>query len=316
LQAAAAAMSGAYRYLRYEVESGRARITLARPEKRNALSPDLLRELHDAVWEADDDTRVHALIVRGSGPSFCAGYDLGSGLAGESGREGSGAGADASDEVPRRGVDTIGDDAWHLQRAQRLRMALFDAHKPVVAQVHGHCLAGGTDLALLCDMVIAADDAVFGFPPARDLGVLPTQMWLYHVGPQWAKRLLLTGDTITGAEAAKIGLVLKAVPPAALEAEVEGLVDRLASIDPELLALNKRAVNLGLELMGARTLQRLATELDAVGHRTAGAGRFVERLRAEGLRAALAARDAGFGDGRARVEGPELRDDQGRLRDD
>ena len=107
-------------------------------------------------------------------------------------------------------------------------MALFDAHKPVIAQVHGHCLAGGTDLALLCDVVIATDDAVFGFPPARDLGVLPTQMWLYHVGPQWAKRLLLTGDTITGAEAAKIGLVLKAVPAPLLEAEVEGLVAEIA----------------------------------------------------------------------------------------
>jgi enoyl-CoA hydratase len=309
-------MSTSYRYIRYEVEAGRARITLARPEKRNALSLDLLRELHDAVWEADDDQRVHALVLRGEGPSFCAGYDLSQGLGRASAGEGRGqTDAASSETVPRRGVATAGDDAWHLQRAQRLRMALFDAHKPVVAQVHGHCLAGGTDLALLCDMVIAADDAVFGFPPARDLGVLPTQMWLYHVGPQWAKRLLLTGDTITGAEAARLGLVLKAVPPDLLEGEVEGLVDRLARIEPELLALNKRVLNLGLELMGARTLQRLATEFDAVGHRTPGALRFVERLRADGLRAALAERDAGFGDGRARVEGPELRDAEGRLRE-
>jgi enoyl-CoA hydratase len=267
------------------------------------------------VWEADDDKRVHALVLRGAGTAFCAGYDLTPEPAKRAtGEEEQGDSGDAA--APRRGLDTIGDDAWHLQRAQRLRMALFDAHKPVVAQVHGHCLAGGTDLALLCDMVIAADDAVFGFPPARDLGVLPTQMWLYHVGPQWAKRLLLTGDTITGAEAAQIGLALKAVPPAQLEAEVEGLVDRLTRIDPELLALNKRAVNLGLELMGARTMQRIATELDAVGHQTAGARRFVERVRSEGLRAAVAERDAPFGDGRARVEGPELRDAQGRLRED
>jgi enoyl-CoA hydratase len=303
-----------YRNLRYEVQAGRARITLARPDKRNALSLDLLRELHEAVWEADDDKRVHALVLRGAGASFCAGYDLTPDRTEcVTGQEEQG---DSDDAVPRRGLDTIGDDAWHLQRAQRLRMALFDAHKPVIGQVHGHCLAGGTDLALLCDMVVAADDAVFGFPPARDLGVLPTQMWLYHVGPQWAKRLLLTGDTITGAEAAQIGLVLKAVPPAQLEAEVEGLVDRLARIDPELLALNKRAVNLGLELMGARTMQRIATELDAVGHRTAGARRFVERLRSDGLRAAVSERDAPFGDGRARVEGPEVRDAEGRLLED
>src|SRR5262249_57981006 len=134
----------------------------------------------------------------------------------------------------------------------RYRMALFDMHKPSICQVHGFCLAGGTDIALLCDMVIAADDATFGFPPARNLGALQNNMWLYNVGPQWAKRLTLTGDTVTGAEAAKIGLVLKAVPAALLEGEVEGLLDRLALIDPDLLAANKRIINIGLELMGAR----------------------------------------------------------------
>src|SRR5207237_7547307 len=112
--------------------------------------------------------------------------------------------------------------------------------KPVIAQVHGHCLAGGTDLALLSDMIVAADDAVFGFPPARDLGALPNNMWLYNVGPQWAKRLTLTGDTITGAEAATIGLVLKSVPGDLLEAEVEGLLDRMAMIAADLLPAHKR----------------------------------------------------------------------------
>jgi len=291
--------------IRYEVERGRARVTLDRPDKLNALSMELLGELHEALWEADDDRAVHAVVLRGAGRSFSAGYDLAPPPPSP----------DAEARKARyRGSRTIDDDAWQLERAQRLRMALFDMHKPVIAQVHGHCLAGGTDLALLCDMIVAAEDAVFGFPPARDLGALPNNMWLYHVGPQWAKRLLLTGDTITGAEAAKIGLVLKAVPADLLEAEVEGLADRLALIDADLLSANKRIVNIGLELMGARTLQRLAAENDARAHTAESARQFRVTAREKGLKAALRERDEKFGDGRARVEGPELRDEKGRLR--
>lgn len=297
---------GELKTILYEVERGRARITLNRPEKRNALSFELLGELHDALWEADNDRAVHAVVLRGAGKSFSAGYDL---------TQPQGSVGGKRPEADYRGVRSIDDDAWHLERSQRLRMALFDMHKPVVAQVHGHCLAGGTDIALLCDIVIAAEDAVIGFPPARDLGTLPNNMWLYHVGPQWAKRLTLTGDTITGAEAAKIGLVLKAVPADLLEAEVEGLMDRFALIDPDLLTANKRIINLGLELMGARTLQRLAAENDARAHLAGSIREFGAKLMEKGLKATLAERDAAFGDGRARVEGPEIRDKAGKLRD-
>ncbi len=291
--------------LLYETVRGRARITLNRPEKRNALSFQLQSELHEALWEADNDTEVHAVILRGAGKSFCAGYDL---------APGPGTGPPAGDPDRKyRGFRGFEDDAWQLERQQRLRMAIFDMHKPVVAQVHGHCLAGGTDIALLCDMIIAAENAVFGFPPARDLGALPNNMWLYNVGPQWAKRLTLTGDTITGAEAAQIGLVLKAVPEDLLEAEVEGLMDRFAKIDVELLAANKRIVNLGLELMGARTLQRLAAENDARGHQTPSARVFTKTAAEKGLKQAIRERDAKFGDGRARVNGPEVRDERGFL---
>jgi enoyl-CoA hydratase len=185
------------------------------------------------------------VVLRGAGRSFCAGYDL--------------TAPPGTHDARHRGSRTIDDDAWQLERAQRLRMALFDMHKPVIAQVHGHCLAGGTDVALLCDMVIAAEDAVFGFPPARDLGTLPNNMWLYHVGPQWAKRLLLTGDTITGAEAAKIGLVLKAGPAELLSGRSRGSRRPPRAHRPRTCSpANKRIVNVGLELMGARTLQRLA----------------------------------------------------------
>jgi enoyl-CoA hydratase len=140
-------------------------------------------------------------------------------------------------------------------------------------------------------------------------------IWLYNVGPQWAKRLTLTGDTITGAEAAAIGLVLKAVPADLLEAEVEGLVDRMALIDADLLSANKRIINLGLELMGARTLQRLAAENDARAHLATSAREFGAKVREQGLKTVLRERDAKFGDGRARVHGPETRDAQGRLLD-
>jgi enoyl-CoA hydratase len=298
----------AFKTILYEAESGRARITFNRPEKRNALSFELLTELNEALWEADNDRAVHAVVVRGAGKSFSAGYDL-SPMASPRG----------GDEHPAgsyRGSRSFDDDTWQLERAQRLRMALFDMHKPVVAQVHGHCLAGGTDIALLCDMIIAADDAIFGFPPARDLGALPNNMWLYNVGPQWAKRLTLTGDTITGVEAAQIGLVLKAVPAGLLEPEVEGLLDRMAMIDADLLAANKRIINVGLELMGARTLQRLAAENDARGHLAASAREFVQVAQEKGLKGALRARDEKFGDGRARVNGPESRDERGRLLED
>jgi enoyl-CoA hydratase len=290
----------------YETDAGVARITLNRPEKLNAISGTMLRELHDALWDADDDTSVHCVILRGAGRAFCAGYDLSRP-----------AGYGAGDQVQqRRGTRTFDDDSWQLERSQRLRMALFDMHKPVIAQVHGYCLAGGTDLVTLCDIVICADDAKFGFPPGRDLGVLPTQMWLYHVGPQWTKRLMFTGDTISGSEAAQLGLALKSVPAELLADEVEGLARRMTLVDRELLAANKRAVNLGLELMGARTMQRLACEIDARGHQAASAEGFRRNATELGLREALRMRDAPFGDGRARVNGPERRDDAGYLIED
>ena len=285
--------------IRYEVADGRARITLDRPEKRNALSDALLRELEEALWEADDDTRVHCVIVRGAGPSFCAGYDLSAGR------------RRSDDEVPRRSGRTIDDDIWMLERNNRRLRALWEMHKPSIAQVHGHCLAGGTDLALYCDMVIVADDAVIGFPPARNLGALPNNLWVYHCGPQWAKRLQLTGDVVSGADAAKIGLALKSVPAELLEREVEQLADRLALIDPDLLSANKRVINTAMELMGAQVLQRLAAENDARGHIAPGTKAYFAAVKEKGLRGAFRERDEKFGDGRARVDVPELRDERG-----
>ncbi len=293
-----------YEHIQFEQERGRARITLNRPEKHNAISMRMHRELYEALWAADEDPAVHAIVIKGAGASFCSGFDL-------AGYEKEG----RTPKRPGRRRNTFDDDAWEIERGQARDIAPFELHKPVIAQVHGHCLAGGTVIALFCDMLICADDASIGFPPSRDLGATPSMMWLYHVGPQWAKRLLLTGDTISGADAAEIGLALKSVPADLLEAEVEQLLDRLAKIDPHLLSANKRIVNLGLELMGAHTLQRLAAENDARAHLAPGTQAYFERVQKHGLADAFKRRDAEFGDGRARVRGPETRDAKGRLID-
>ncbi len=280
----------------YDKDGGKARITLNRPEKLNALSGKLQRELSAALWEADNDAQVHVVILRAAGRAFCAGYDLTPMQSPPQKREP--AAADERYTNVYRGMSSYDDDVWQLERQQRDRLAIWDMHKPVIAQVHGYCLAGGTDLALLCDIVIAADDAVIGFPPVRAMGSPPAHMWTYLVGPQWAKYFLLTGDSVSGRKAAEIGLVLKSVPPDALEAEVEAIASKMEKIDVELLSPNKRIVNVALELMGARTLQRLAAENDGRAHQAPAVREFGRLAMTQGLKAALEWRDGKFGDSR------------------
>ena len=176
-----------YETILYEPGDGIARITLNRPEKLNAISWQMQEEMQQALWQADRDPSVHVVTLRGAGRSFSAGYDI-------SPPPGEGATHAASGHTMER-------DVWFLEQAARMRMTLWEMHKPVIAGIHGHCLAGGTDIAFLCDIVIAAEDAKIGYPPVRALGSPVNHMWTYLVGPQWAKRLLLTGDTISGAEA-------------------------------------------------------------------------------------------------------------------
>ncbi|MEE8338154.1 MAG: crotonase/enoyl-CoA hydratase family protein [Dehalococcoidia bacterium] len=280
-----------YETIIVEKERGRARITLNRPEKLNALSRQLQSELAHALHDADDDTRVHCVILRGAGRAFSAGYDLTPDrrLEGESQQ----AEPDQYADVYRKS-QAFDDDTYRMEAAQRDRMTIFDMHKPVIGQLHGYCIAGGTDLILLCDIVVAAEDAQIGFPPVRAMGGPPAHMWIYHVGPQWAKYMLLTGDLISGAKAAEIGLVWNAVPADQLEETVEELADKLAMIHPDLLAGNKRSANLALELMGARTMQRLATEMDARMHTSPAMEDWRVRNREEGLKAALEWRDGRF----------------------
>jgi enoyl-CoA hydratase len=284
----------------FEVKDRVARITLNRPDKRNAISGRMLDELHDALIEADALSGVNVIVLAGAGKDFCSGFDL-------TDIYSTGA-ADAASYRSRNA--TLDDDAWHVEQIQRRLMAIFDIHKPVIARVHGNCVAGGTDLALMCDMAIAADDARIGFPAARANGTPPNHMWFYHVGPQWAKRLLMTGDCLTGLDAARIGLVLDAVPAGELDAEVDELARRVSHVDAELLAAHKRVVNIALELSGARTLQRLAGEMDARSHLSQGPtrSRFKADAAEHGITQAVRNRDAPFGDGMIRLRWTQRRD--------
>ena len=279
-----------YEQILYERDGGKVRITLNRPEKLNAMSQRLQRELNDALWDADGTAGVHVIIVRGAGRAFSAGYDMSP--------QRSAADSHAPDAAAedRRGRREFDDDTWHLEQAQRLRNAILDLHTPVIAQVHGYCLAGGTDLALLCDIIVAAEDAVLGFPPVRNQGSPVNHMWTYLVGPQWAKYFLLTGDQVSGEEAARIGLVWKAVPFDRLEAEVEALADKMCRIDPAVLSANKRIVGIAMELMGARTLQRMSVEMDSRARLAPGVREFYRIVGEKGLKAALQWRDGDFQD--------------------
>jgi enoyl-CoA hydratase len=289
----------------FEVADNVARITLNRPDKRNALSARMLEELHQALLEADDRTDVNAILLEGAGRDFCAGYDLSDSYGGGGEKP---AGYDPA--LYRTRAGTLDDDIWHLERQQDLTLLMLDLHKPIVAKLQGNCLAGGTDLAFSCDIVLAADDAKIGFPAARANGTPPTNLWLYHCGPQWAKRMLFTGDVISGLDAARIGLVLEAWPADEIDAAAADLVRRIACVDAEILAAHKRVVNMQLELAGAKLSQRYAAELDARAHLSQGPrrSRFRADMAEHGLKEALKNRDAPFGDGRITLRARALRD--------
>lgn len=284
--------------IRFDVRDNVARITLNRPDKRNALSALMLRELNQALLEADDRLDVNAILLSGEGRDFCAGYDLTDSYGGK---------ADAGDDYDpahyRTRAGTLDDDIWNLERQQDLTLVMLDIHKPIIAKIHGNCLAGGTDLAFSCDIVLAADDAKIGFPAARANGTPPTNFWFYHCGPQWAKRMLFTGDTISGLDAARVGLVLEAYSADRIDHEAEEMVRRIASVDAEILSTHKRVVNMQMELAGARQSQRYAAELDARAHLSQGPrrSRFKADMAEKGLKEALTNRDAPFGRGHVRL---------------
>jgi enoyl-CoA hydratase len=255
------------------------RLTLNRPDHHNPLTPRCIRELLAAVREAEGDATVRVIVIRSTGRSFSSGY----GFIAED--------TDPGDFPQHAAIE--GDVTAMLALGDGWAR-LWNCALPVVAQVQGNCLAGGTDLALHCDLIVAADDASIGFPPVRSMGVPPTNMWLYHVGPQWTKRLVLTGDTLTGTEARDIGLVVDTAPADELDSVVLELARRMALIGRDLLIANKRVVNMGVELMGRSQLQRFAALNDVIGHRAPEAKAFSGHIAEVGLRQAVKDRDAPF----------------------
>lgn len=274
-------MTTSYETIRVQGDGAIVRITLDRPERYNAIVAPMPEELRHAVETADADERVHVIVLDGAGPGFSAGYDLE---------------VYAATPGPNPGVQELPFDATvdlrMMGRNTECFMSLWRARTPTIAQVHGAALAGGSDIALCCDLVVAAEDARFGYPPARVWGVPTTMMWVQRLGPERAKRLLFTGDVIDGREAARIGLILEAVPAAALTARVEELAARIATVPRNQLAMHKTVINQAMVDQGLHTSQLLATLFDGMARHTAEGLAFKRRAEEVGWQRAVAERDA------------------------
>ncbi len=273
----------------FEVRDHIAYVTLNRPEKRNAMSFTAMQEVKAAMMEADDLKSVRVVVLQGAGKDFCAGADIAGGPVNT-------VGSDYDPSEYRERDSSYEDDVWLVELGSAMRLVIHDMHKPVIAKIHGNCLGMGSDLALNCDLIIAATDARIGFPAARAIGSPANHMWLYLCGPQWAKRMLMTGDVLSGADAARVGVALEAYPRDQLDAEVDRLAKRIALMPSDLQATHKRIVNLGLEMMGWNTMQRLAAENDVRAHLTAPYRQFFETGKEKGFQAALRERDDPYGD--------------------
>jgi enoyl-CoA hydratase len=254
------------------------RVTLNRPDKRNALNHQLRGEIIQALREADVDPQVRVSIVRGAGKCFSAGYDLGGGNEGQQLPWFSAAG----DGQFQRNVT----DGW---------MSIWDLAKPVIAQVHSYCLAGGSELATGCDMVFVAEDALMGYPAVR-FGVPDMQFHAWFLGMRKAMQMMTTGDPITGVEAARLGWANEAVPADQLEARVLEIAGRIANIPSDIVQLNKRNVHRAMDAMGLRAAIRSCTEISALAVHQKTFQDFISNAAGSGLVNALSQRDEPFGD--------------------
>jgi enoyl-CoA hydratase len=298
----------------YEVTGRVARITLNRPHRGNGITRRLLTDLERAVEHADLDPAVHVLLLSGNGKGFCGGYDL---VESAESPGGDSVGDSAGAESPDRDTTPPGSpidpgvmranhnpaDIWdpmidHAMMSRNVRafMSLFHCSKPVVCKVHGFCVAGGTDMALCSDLLVIAADAKIGYPPARVWGSPTTSMWAYRLGPQRAKRLLFTGDCLSGAEALEWGLAIEAPPPDELEQRTETLVDRIAKLPINQLQMMKLLVNQSLYSQGLHATQLLGTVFDGITRHTKEGYAFQGLAAREGFKEAVRARDEHFGD--------------------
>jgi enoyl-CoA hydratase len=289
--------------LTYEVTGPVARITLDRPARGNGITLEMPRELAAAVERADLDPAVHVIALSGNGKGFCGGYDLvqsaerGDEQFGSA--EGGAAGSPldpstiASNHDPAGTWDPMVDYAM-MRRNVRGFMSLFHADKPVVCKVHGFCVAGGTDMALCSDLLVIGADARIGYPPARVWGVPTTALWAHRIGPERAKRLLFTGDLITGEQAAEWGLAIEAPPPQELDARFEALVERIARMPVNQLVMMKLLVNQTLYSQGLHATQAFGTVFDGVARHTAEGYAFQTRAAEAGFKEAVRERDEPF----------------------
>jgi enoyl-CoA hydratase len=307
--------------LTYSVSDRVARITLNRPERGNGITRRLVCELEQCVEQADLDPAVHAIALAGNGKGFCGGYDLVESAEGQGrvDRE-DGEGESREDQERReRGVamapvgspldpavmaanhdptgtwDAMVDYAM-MSRNVRAFMSLFHCGKPVVCKVHGFCVAGGTDMALCSDLLVIAADAKIGYPPARVWGSPTTSLWVDRLGAQRAKRLLFTGDSLSGTEALEWGLAIEAPIPELLDERTETLLERIARVPINQLRMMKLLVNQSLYAQGLHTTQTLGTLLDGVARHTAEGYAFQQRAMQAGFREAVRERDEPFGD--------------------
>jgi enoyl-CoA hydratase len=280
-----------------------ARITLNRPERGNGITLELPRELAASVERANLDPEVHVIALSGNGKGFCGGYDLVEsaerGLAGLGDAAAEGSPLDPL--VQMRNHDPSGTwdpvvDYQMMSRNVRGFMSLFHSEKPVVCKVHGFCVAGGTDMALCSDLLVIADDAKIGYPPARVWGSPTTSIWVHRIGVEKAKRLLFTGDSLSGREAVEWGLAIESAPPAELDERFETLLGRIARVPINQLVMMKLLVNQTVFAQGLHTTQILGTFFDGITRHTAEGYAFQQRAAEAGFKEAVRERDEPFGD--------------------
>ena len=264
--------------------SGVRRLTLNRPEKRNALSNELRTAIFEALERHDRDAEVRVTIIRGAGPAFCSGYDLS---------------ADNRTGQPYHTAGGLGQWSRHVVEGW---FSIWDLAKPVIAQVHGYCLAGGTELATACDVVYVADDAQIGYPPVRLMSPPDMQYHPWLVGMRRAMELMLTGDAMSGREAAEWGFATRSFPLDQLEQRTLDFAERAAKVPVELQQLNKRSVHRAMEIMGARAAMRAGTEIQALAFTTEASRAYMSSFRRDGgsVKAQLDQRDTTFGDYRTK----------------
>jgi len=266
------------------------RVTLNRPEKRNALNSVLRQEIITAVREGETDPDVRVTVIAANGPSFCAGYDLTQNVT-------QGGSAAPAADYPYAG-------AGGFQRSVvDLWTSMWDLSKPVIAQVHGHCLAGGSELATGCDLVYVAEDARIGYPAVR-FGTPDMQYHAWLMGMRRGMELMLTGDSMTGVEAADWGFANRAFPAAELAEETLRVARRVANIPSDVLQVNNRTIHRAMDQMGMRQALRAGTELSIVNSHSEGGREFINNIRELGLTEALSIRDASFRDGRTIIRHP------------